>query len=326
MTYGPVDAIQENPVPRMTIPVPANQPTFAHVDRCNDLYSLNADIAIIGVPSSIAGSRFPSSTAPAAIRSSSERSGRFRGHVDMDFGGDTFAGRDVRIVDCGDVTMTPGEFAANSATTTAAICMILDRGAVPFVLGGDHAIPIPVLQGYKDRDAFCIVQIDAHLDFRDEVNGVAEGLSSNMRRASEMPWVDSIAQVGLRDTGSAREQEYTEALDWGAVHITAAEIHRKGVEAAITRIPTADRYYITLDIDGLDPSIAPGVIAPAFGGLTYGETFDLIRGVAAKGKIVGFDVCEVVPELDVRSLTSLLAARFVMGAIGAMAWEGQIGD
>jgi agmatinase len=93
----------------------------------------------------------------------------------------------------------------------------------------------------------------------------------------------------------------------------------------LDRIPAAARYYITLDIDGLDPAVAPGVLAPAFGGVTYQQTFDLIRGVAAKGKIVGFDVCEVVPELDIRDLTSILAARFVMAAIGAMAHTGQVG-
>ncbi|CAA9575905.1 MAG: Agmatinase [uncultured Thermomicrobiales bacterium] len=192
------------------------------------------------------------------------------------------------------------------------------------VLGGDDSIPIPVLRAYRDVGPLCVVQIDAHIDFRDEVNGVTEGLSSTMRRASEMPWVSGIAQVGLRGIGSAREREFADARAFGAVHITAAEIHRDGIAPALARIPDADRYFITLDIDGLDPAIAPGVIAPAFGGLSYFQAFDLIRGVAARGRIVGFDVVEVVPELDVRNLTSLLAARLVMVMIGSIAWSGQL--
>ncbi len=315
------------PLPPLTIPVSDDRPTFAGFRRCASLDELDADIAIIGVPygvpSSMDGSRSPSSTAPATIREQSRRFARFIGHYDVDFGGDILDGKPIRIVDCGDVAMAPGQFAANSAVTTSAIGTILRNGAIPIVLGGDDSIPIPVLRAYQDMGSLCVVQIDAHIDFRDEVDGVRESLSSTMRRASQMPWVSHIAQIGLRGIGSAREREFADARAFGAVHITAAEIHRDGIAAALARIPDADRYVITLDIDGLDPAIAPGVIAPAFGGLSYFQAFDLIRGVAARGRIVGFDVVEVVPELDVRHLTSLLAARLVMVTIGSIARSGQ---
>src|SRR4029079_3523189 len=124
-------------------------------------------------------------------------------HYDYDFGADIFAGRAVRIVDCGDVAMKPGAFAGNFAATTTAINAILDRGAVPFVLGGDHAIPIPVFRAYEGRGSMVIVQLDQHIDWREERNGVTLGLSSTMRRASEMPWVSGQAQIGLRAVGSA---------------------------------------------------------------------------------------------------------------------------
>ncbi len=107
--------------------------------------------------------------------------------------------------------------------------------------------------------------------------------------------------------------------------IGATELHRDGIDAALRKIPQADRYYITFDADGLDPSIAPGVGYPSFGGLTYYQAFDLLRGVAAKGKIAGFSFVEVVPALDVRNLTSMLAARLTLNLLGAMAHEGQIG-
>jgi agmatinase len=312
-----------------TRPVPDDQPTFAGFPRCHDLDTLDADVAIIGVPYGVPfdmeSSTSPSSTAPRAIREQSRRWSSSLTHYDHDFGGDLFAGRTVRIVDCGDVAMMPGRFDDNNAATTAAIRAVLDRGAVPIVLGGDHSIPIPVMRAYEGAGSICVVQFDAHLDWRDEVGGVTLGMSSPMRRASELSFVNGMAQIGIRSVGSGRQQEIDDARAYGSVVIGAAELHRGGIEAALSKIPASDRYYITFDADGLDPSIAPGVGYPSFGGLTYYQAFDLLRGVAAKGNIVGFDFVEVVPALDVRNLTSMLAARLTLNLIGAMAHTGQIG-
>jgi len=316
-------------VPALTIPVPDGQPTFAGFPRCDDLNALAADVAIVGVPYGVPydmnGSTSPSSAAPRTIREQSLRWNRYLTHYDCDFDGDLFAGRTVRMVDCGDVAMAPGRYDENNAATTSVIRAVLDRGAVPIVLGGDHAIPIPVMRAYQHAGPFCVVQIDAHLDWRDEIGGVSLGLSSPMRRASELPFVKGMAQIGIRGVGSGRRQEIDAARAYGSVLIGAAELHRDGTDAALSKIPAADRYYITFDADGLDPSIAPGVGYPSFGGLTYFQAFYLLRGVAAKGKIVGFDFVEVVPALDVRNLTSMLAARMTLNLLGAMAHEGQIG-
>ena len=191
-----------------TVPVPLGKPTFLDAPRCDDLMTLDADVAVLGVPFGypydMTGSMSASATAPAAIRAQSARLSEYVDHYDYDFGSDLFAGRQVRIVDCGDVAMTPGDFAGNSRATTAVVKTILDRGAVPIVFGGDHAIPIPVFRAYEGRDPMVIVQLDQHIDWRQERNGVTEGLSSTMRRASEMPWVSGMAQIGLRAVGSAR--------------------------------------------------------------------------------------------------------------------------
>src|SRR3712207_3697468 len=131
------------------IPVPRGKPTFLDAPRCEELDRLEADVAILGVPYGypydMEGSTSASAGAPDAIRAQSVRWTPYLTHYDYDFGSDIFAGRDVRIVDCGDVAMKPGDYAGNSAATTAVVKAILDRGAVPFVLGGDHAVPIPVL-------------------------------------------------------------------------------------------------------------------------------------------------------------------------------------
>lgn len=311
------------------VPVPLGKPTFFDAPRCSDLGTLEADVAVLGVPFGypydMDGSMSASAPAPAAIRAQSMRWAPYVDHYDYDFGADIFAGREVRIVDCGDVAMTPGDFAGNSAATTAAVNAILDRGAVPIVLGGDHAIPIPVFRAYQGRGAMVIVQLDQHIDWRQERNGVTEGLSSTMRRAAEMPWVSGMAQIGLRAVGSARQQEVDDALAYGSVQIRAEDLHEVGVAAVLERIPPADRYYITFDADALDVPIAPGVLVPGFGGITYYEASNLLRGIARKGTVVGYDIVEVVPALDVAHITSQVCARLTLNLIGEMAHSGQIG-
>jgi agmatinase len=311
------------------VPVPLGRPTFLDAPRCEELDTLEADVAILGVPYGypydMEGATFASATAPAAIREQSCRWTDYLTHYDYDFGSDIFAGRDVRIVDCGDVAMMPGDFAGNSAATTSAVKAILDRGAVPIVLGGDHAIPIPVFRAYEGRGSMVIVQLDQHIDWRQERNGVTEGLSSTMRRASEMPWVSGMAQIGLRAVGSARQGEVDDALAYGSIQVRAEELHTAGVDAVLERIPPSDRYYITFDADALDVPIAPGVLVPGFGGITYYEASNLLRGLARKGTIVGYDIVEVVPSLDVANVTSHVCARLTLNLIGEMAHTGQIG-
>jgi agmatinase len=309
--------------------VPQDHPTFLDAPRCTDLRSLAADVAIIGVPFGVPydlQTAAAQSRAPAALRDQSMRYVPwYRTHYDFDFGGELFAGRAVRIVDCGDVAMKPGRWDDNTRATSEAIAAILDRGAVPFVLGGDDSIPIPVLRGYAEQPPMCLVQIDAHIDWRDEREGIREGLSSPMRRASEMPWVRGMAQVGIRGFGSARRGEFDDARAYGSILIGAEDVHRAGAEAVVGRIPAAQRYYVTLDMDALDPSIAPAVASPAFGGLTYSEAAALLRGVAARGRLAGFDVVEITPDSDVGGLTSRLAVRLMLTLLGALAHTQQIG-
>lgn len=313
----------------LVTPVPTGKPTFAGLPRCEDIASLDAHIAIIGVPygipASMEASRAPSSEAPDAIRAESLRFGKYFDHHDIDLGGPILAGRDIRVVDCGDVSMRPGDNAANSATTTEAIRAIRAAGAVPFILGGDHSIPIPVMRAYDDIGTMCVVQFDAHLDYRDEVNGVKEGLSSSIRRASELDYVGDIVQIGLRGLGSARDQDVQDAMDRRNIFITAAEMYKNGLDEVTKRLPQADNYYITFDMDVMDPSIAPGVNSPAFGGIDYWQATGLLWAVARRGRIVGLDMVEIAPRVDTRGLTSMLAARLMLNLLGAMIRSGQLG-
>src|SRR5690348_12961233 len=203
----------------MTLPlvaIPSHDFTsFLGVPVCTELDALDAEIAILGIPfgapygtSDIVTA---SSAAPAAIRAQSNRLSVTLDHYDFDLGGPLLDGRAVRIVDCGDVPGDPLDIAGNAARATNAVRAILARGAVPIVLGGDDAIPIPVFRAYEGHGPIAIVQIDAHIDWRHEVQGVTEGYSSTMRRASEMPWIGGMVQIGMRSLGSARPADVRDA-------------------------------------------------------------------------------------------------------------------
>src|SRR6185369_16761038 len=120
---------------------------------------------------------------------------------------------------------------------------VLARDAVPVVLGGDDSIPIPVLQAYRDAGPLTVVQVDAHLDWRDEVAGERYGYSSPMRRASEMPWVEQIVQVGMRGVGSARADDVAAAKAWGARIYPAREVHASGVAAVLDAVSAGARCF-----------------------------------------------------------------------------------
>ena len=305
--------------------------SFAGLPMCKQLSDLEADIAFIGIhyvspyPQEWPSTRPMQETAPDAIR---HKSLYFRDHLehyDFDFNDVLLAGRKVKMVDCGDVDRQPPGGVQDPECITAAIRAILSSGALPIVLGTDEGGFIQVARAYDVYKTVCVVHFDAHVDWREQRHGVREGYSSVMRRTSEMPWVQKMVQIGLRGIGSARQQEIDDALSFGSVFIRAREIHGDGVDSCIHKIPDADRYLITVDADVFDTAIAPGVLFPTPGGLTFDETADLVQGIARKGPIVGINLFEVRPQLDSTGLTALTAVQLIINIIGTLAHCGQIG-
>ena len=298
-----------------------NTKTFAGLPACMDLDDLSAQIAVIGIPHGTSynpGKLSHSAEAPAAIRNAAARYARMRDHYDFDLGGPLLANRSVRVVDCGDLAGDPGDPASNCKRAMEKMRSILKAGAVPIVLGGDDSVPIPFFRAYQGYGPLTIVQIDAHLDWRHEVNGVTEGPSSTMRRASEMPWIGRLIQVGMRGVGSARIEEVDAARAYGAKIITAKEVQEKGVQQILSLVPDGSACLMTIDCDGLDPSIMPAVNAPVPGGLSYRQVIDLMHGLAQKSEIQGFDLVEFAPDKDMNGLAALTAARIVWNMIGAL--------
>ena len=285
------------------------------------------DVAILGMPYGDPyrpeEARNDQTRAPREIRRAIARPVRASAHYDFDVGGPVL-GEDgeVSLVDFGDVLADPNDPRGHYRHGEAAMRQILASGALPVVLGGDHGITTPILRAYDGYGEITVVQIDAHIDWRDEVNGVREGYSSPMRRASEMAHVRDIVQIGMRSQGSARPQDVADALAYGAQIITAYELHDVGIAKVLERIPSGARYYISIDADGLDPSCMPAVAAPAPGGVTFVQTRQLIHGLVARGRVVGMDLVEIQPSFDVNAISCVTAGRLMLNLIGSAVRAG----
>ncbi|WP_027684687.1 agmatinase [Rhizobium leguminosarum] len=299
---------------------------------------MTASLSLLGLPDRLADGRLPrvvifaaahGSTYPGkdssgyalaadAIRAASQDDASLVEHWDFDLGGPLFDGRPVSCIDAGDIPTTLHDNAGNRARIEAKTRDVLSMPAVPILVGGDCSVTIPFLAGFADHGPVWILQIDAHIDWRDQVHGERHGYSSPMRRASEMPHVVGMVQVGLRSVGSARLADIEAARGYGSRFVTARKIHAEGAEAALRHIPEGARVIVTLDCDSLDPSIVPGVAARTPGGLTYTEVIDLIAGLGRRARIAGFDLVELYPPAAIDGLSALTAARLLVNAVGAI--------
>ncbi|MEO8247183.1 MAG: arginase family protein [Chloroflexota bacterium] len=283
-----------------------------------------ADATILGIPHGVPypapGLTAGCAAAPAAIRARSQRLARFVGHHDFDLDGPMLpSGSTYRIIDAGDVTGDPADGAGNSGRAETAVREIAAAGSVPIVLGGDDSVPIPVLRGLDAAGPLHVLQVDAHLDFRDTVAGIRDGYSSPMRRAAEMGHVARIVQVGLRGVGSARPGDVADARAAGNVLITARQLRERGVPWLLEQLPVDAPLFIAFDCDGLDPAVLPAVSGLSPGGLAYDEAVDLLTGAANRCRLVGAAFTELVPDRDVNERSALVVVRLVSLLLAALA-------
>ena len=239
--------------------------------------------------------------------------------MNFDLGGPVFPAA-ICAVDAGDLPQDEADPAGNRARIFGAVDTILDRGAVPVLIGGDDSLPIPMLEAFAARGrVFTVLQIDAHIDWRDEVEGERLGFSSAMRRASEMGHVGAIVQVGQRGTGSARGGDVQDALERGVAFVPAGEVARLGVGRAVDLIAAGCDVIICLDLDALDPSVMPAVMGRTAGGLSYWQVLELIAGVAEKARIAGVTLVEFAPARDVAGIGATTAAQLLTAILGLLA-------
>ena len=224
-------------------------------------------------------------------------------------------------VDIGDADIIHTDTIKSHNNIEVGVRSILKAKAIPIILGGDHSVNIPCINAFDNQDPFHLIQIDAHLDFVDERHGVRYGHGNPMRRASEKKFVTGMTQIGIRNVSSTAKEGYEDARKSGSDIYSVRQFRTLGVNQMLNKIPKDSRYYLTIDIDAFDPSIASGTGTPSHGGFYYYEVLELIDGLTKQGKVIGLDLVEVAPDYDLTNSTSTLAAQLLMNVISRILYN-----
>ena len=292
--------------------------TFGKYPYVSDWNNIEADVAILGAPFDFgcqwrSGARF----GPRALREASTlfafgHAGAYDHEDDIVY----LPPDQTRIVDIGDADIVHTDTMSSHANIELAVRNLLSQGALPVVIGGDHSVNIPCINAFSDCEPMHLVQIDAHLDFVDERHGVRFGHGNPMRRAAEKEYITGLTQIGIRNVSSTSKEGYGDARRMGSDILSVRQCRRLGADGVLDRIPAGRNYYVTIDIDAFDPSIAPGTGTPSHGGFLYYEVLEILDGLARRGSIKGMDLVEVAPDYDRSGTTAILAAQLVMNMIG----------
>ena len=300
------------------------EPTFLKLPNRSLTDLDGASIVVVGASEASPYSFEPhshSADAPGVLRQVSASLAGSLTQYDFDLGTTLLpqSGDSRGIVDAGDIPTDPADAEGNRARIRSAVADVLNAGAIPIVLGGDDSVPIPVIAAYEGRGPLIIVQVDAHVDWADVIDGNAYGYGSPMRRAAEFPWVTGMAQYGIRGLGSGQRWQHDDARAWGSRLLTSYDIHRDGIDAALRHVPEGARVFISIDCDGIDPAVFPAVNMPTPGGLSYEDMVLLLRGIAARADIAGLALLEYVPERDdAHRLSAHIAVRLVTAVIASI--------
>ena len=251
------------------------------------------------------------STAPDRLRDASPRILVDPQAVDSDLSSDSTLAS-ISVADGGDIPLNNNNIDQHYAEIESAVRYLIEKGIFPVSIGGDDGITNPVLRGLDSLNDLTIIQIDAHMDWKNERFGEKDGYSSPMRRASEMAHVSAIHQVGIRSYGSATEKDISDAKNWGVQIYLAKDIHEKGIDWFLNSLPNSGKFFITLDVDGLDPSVLPGTVALSPGGLDWRQTVSCFEGISKKGKIIGLNIVELAPKNDINQISLIVVGRLIL--------------
>jgi guanidinopropionase len=303
------------PLDSFVVPRYADVATFMRVPRTDDLDGV--DIGVFGVPSDSATFRGGTREGPAAIREASRAIRR----VNPSTGVSPF---DLaNVADLGDAPVNVLDIPGSIAATEQFVRRLREHGVAPMAVGGDHSAALPVLRGLSEGSRqLGVLQFDSHADVQDEFFGQKDTHASLMRRAVEEELVDPhrVVQLGLRGTRFG-DEDVQFGIDAGFTVITYDDYEEMGRAAAIERIREVlgdQPAYITYDVDGLDPSHAPGTAAREPGGLSMRDSQVILRSLSGLD-VRGGDVCEVAPSLDPTGLTATNAANLLFEIVCLLA-------
>jgi len=292
-------------------------PSFLRSPIHTDLSTLDAAIAVLGAPTDEGSPFRPGSRFGA--RAMREHSLRFvsgkRGYYDPQRGR-RFLEREMNgaIVDVGDADILPTNLPGTFDNITALTRGALEAGAMPVVLGGDHAITYPVVRAFARP--LHVLHLDAHLDYMPFIHGMFHTNMHAFRHIRKMPHVQSLTQLGIRSLRDSEVMHEDSRADGNRI-VTMEEFKRMGPAGAAGALPKDAACYVSIDIDVLDLSLVPGCVSAEPDGMSYRELRDLLAAVAARTDVVGFDLVEVNPLLDVATgVTAYLGAHVVLEFLG----------
>lgn len=318
-----------NPEEKQTLNLPfTGICTFGKYPVCENiekLKELKADVAVIGVPNDM-GTQWKSGArmGPRGVREGSTLySFGLDGAYDIE-NDITYLGPKWKVFDVGDVDIVHGDLMQSHENTEATLSKIVEQDAMPVIIGGDHSITAATGKGLEALGPFHVLQIDAHLDWADHRSGQRYGHGSCIRRLSEMDHVKNIYQFGIRGISSSLKEDVDAAHEYGATILSPKKMREKGPEKLAELIPKGEKLYITIDIDGIDPSIAPGTGTPSPGGLLYDEVNELLKAVAKNNEVIGFDLVEVAPMYDQTGMTGQTAGRVMLDLLSYILKEREL--
>ena len=295
-------------------------PSFLRARIETDLDELDAEIAVFGVPFDegspfLAGSRM----GPRSIREHSLRfAGSDAGFHDPETG-HTYLAYEMSnrtVADVGDVDVWPTDVNSTFDNATRLTKAVLAAGALPVMLGGDHSVTYPVVRGFEDEAPLHVIHFDAHIDYAPFIHDLRFTNMHPFRNIAPLPHVLSLTQVGIRSLRSA-ESEIRDSVEDGNRVITMGEFHEVGPQGVAAAVPLGARTYVSIDIDVLDLPLVPGCVSAEPNGMSYAELRDTLAAIAEHCEVVGFDLVEVNPTLDVGTgVTSYLAAHTVLEFLG----------
>jgi agmatinase len=290
--------------------------TFAKVPPYDPDESPAPHAAILGIPTDEATTQHPGARyGPRAIREASTQFPyykRGRGYYDPERGRPMLPHLELR--DAGDVDIVPTLIQENAKRTAEAVASLLARGVFPVCLGGDHSVTAAILPAFAARPIH-LVQIDAHMDFVDRLDGATGTHASPMRRARELAHVQSLTQIGIRSIVSGVVDYEAAAAAGNRIVTTAQVLERPGHD---WWADLSGEAYLTLDIDAFDPGAAPGTGFAEPGGLQFRDVARLLRTLTARLRLRGMDVVEVSPYLDPTRRTAVLAARTILETLSCI--------
>ncbi len=294
--------------------------TFSGMPYTQDPAELaGSDVAIVGAPtddlvSDRPGARF----GPRAIRAASAPPGP---HLEV--GIDGFA--ELRVLDFGDAPVLPADPLRTHQAIEETVGQVLDAGAIPIVLGGDHGIAEPDIRACAARRGpVGLIHFDTHTDTGREVFGVEISHGTPMFRLVEAGHVDPrrYVQLGLRGYWPG-ETEFGWQAERGITSVFMHEIRDGGIQEAVERAVAAagaGPTFLSIDVDVLDPAFAPGTGTPEPGGMTSSQLLWAVREISRRVELVGADVVEVIATgVGSADITALVAERTVREIVTGLA-------